>query len=90
MKLAILFLSCGLIISAVLAQQRPSQGVKPQSEYERRVQEENEKHGWGEGKLKGGDPAPDFNLKRLHSEGRVRLSGIANKKPVALVFGTYT
>ena len=44
----------------------------------------------GEGKLKAGDPAPDFQLKQLHSERVLQLSQFKSKKPVALVFGSYT
>ncbi len=42
-----------------------------------------------DGKLKPGDPAPDFTLKRLHSAAEVTLSSFRGK-PVALVFGSYT
>ena len=43
---------------------------------------------------KVGEPAPDFELKRLSPEGkltgeRVRLSDLRGR-PVALVFGSYT
>ena len=44
----------------------------------------------GDGKLKAGDPAPDFQLKQLHSERVLQLSQFKSKKPVALVFGSYT
>ncbi len=37
-----------------------------------------------------GETPPDFNLKRMGSEERVRLSSLKGKKPVALVFGSYT
>ncbi|NOZ24137.1 MAG: redoxin domain-containing protein [Planctomycetes bacterium] len=40
--------------------------------------------------LKVGDPAPDFNLKRLHDKGKVRLSSFRGKRPVVLIFGSYT
>ena len=43
-----------------------------------------------EGKLKPGDAAPDFALKVRGGTGVVRLSTFKNKKPVALVFGSYT
>ncbi len=43
-----------------------------------------------EGNLQPSAPAPDFNLQRLRSQERVRLSSFKNKKPVALVFGSYT
>ncbi|MBI3326251.1 MAG: hypothetical protein HYZ81_06070 [Nitrospinae bacterium] len=39
---------------------------------------------------KAGQPAPDFSLKRLESEARVRLSSFQGKQPVAVVFGSYT
>ena len=37
-----------------------------------------------------GDVAPDFDLKRLNSDRRVRLSEFRGRKPVALAFGSYT
>lgn len=79
----------GLTISAVLTQ-HPNGGQMTRSEYEQRVQAENEKHGWGEGALKPGQQAPDFELKQLRSGETVRLSALAGREPVALVFGTYT
>ena len=33
---------------------------------------------------------PNFNLQRMGSEERVELSSFKGKKPVALVFGSYT
>jgi hypothetical protein len=33
---------------------------------------------------------PDFCLKRLGTEGRVRLSSFRGQRPVALIFGSYT
>ena len=44
------------------------------------------------GTLKVGDPAPDFELKRLASgEGEmVKLSSFRGKQPVVLIFGSYT
>ena len=46
--------------------------------------------GHGEGKLKPGDMAPDFKLRRVKSKKKLRLSAFRGKKPVALVFGSYT
>jgi hypothetical protein len=43
-----------------------------------------------EGKLKPGDDAPDFALKVRGGSQVVRLSSFTNRKPVALVFGSYT
>ena len=37
-----------------------------------------------------GEAAPDFSLKRLGSEERVRLSDFRGRRPVALAFGSYT
>ncbi len=37
-----------------------------------------------------GETPVDFNLKRMGSEERVRLSSFADNKPVALAFGSYT
>ena len=37
-----------------------------------------------------GEVPPDFNLKLIGSEGRVRLSSFKGRRPVALIFGSYT
>jgi peroxiredoxin len=37
-----------------------------------------------------GEYPPDFSLKRLDADTRVRLSSFRDKRPVALVFGSYT
>ena len=37
-----------------------------------------------------GREAPDFELPRLGSDERVRLSSFRNRKPVALIFGSFT
>lgn len=37
-----------------------------------------------------GDEAPDFELPRLDSGERVRLSSFRGVKPVALIFGSFT
>jgi hypothetical protein len=42
------------------------------------------------GKFKPGDMAADFNLKVMHKEVQVTLSGFRGQRPVALVFGSYT
>ena len=39
---------------------------------------------------KVGDLAPDFELSDIHGENPVRLSGFRNRKPVALIFGSFT
>ena len=37
-----------------------------------------------------GDTAPDFELARLNASATVRLSDYVGKRPVVLVFGSYT
>jgi hypothetical protein len=37
-----------------------------------------------------GDPAPDFELRRIAGEGTVRLASLLQERPAALVFGSYT
>jgi hypothetical protein len=48
------------------------------------------KMGHGEGKLKPGDEAPDFELQYKKSQETVRLSSFRGDRPVALIFGSYT
>lgn len=42
------------------------------------------------GKLRPGDPAPDFNLPLLGKSENVRLSSFRGARPVVLIFGSYT
>jgi len=42
------------------------------------------------GTLQPGDTAPDFSLPLLHGDRNVTLSEEYRKKPVVLVFGSYT
>jgi hypothetical protein len=42
------------------------------------------------GDLQPGDVAPDFNLLSKEGSGRVRLTSFQGKRPVVLVFGSYT
>jgi len=37
-----------------------------------------------------GDPAPDFELPALEGGETVRLASLLERRPVALVFGSYT
>ena len=37
-----------------------------------------------------GETPPDFNLKRMGSEEKVSLSSFRGKRPVGLIFGSYT
>lgn len=40
--------------------------------------------------LRAGDPAPDFKLKTMGGDREVQLSSFKGKRPVVLVFGSYT
>ena len=41
-------------------------------------------------KLKPGDPAPDFTLADPTGQRKTTLSGLRDKKPVVLIFGSCT
>lgn len=41
-------------------------------------------------KVKQGDEAPDFTLPTLKGDAKVTLSSFEGKKPVVLIFGSYT
>jgi peroxiredoxin len=41
-------------------------------------------------KVDVGDVAPDFALPQLEQGGELRLGSLLAKRPVALVFGSYT
>lgn len=43
-----------------------------------------------EGQLQPGDEAPNFKLKRLNADEEVELASFRGKRPVVLVFGSYT
>lgn len=72
------------------AERRQKQAAKPQRIRGRRESD----------KLQAGDVAPDFELKRLETQGKksapaddartVRLSSFRGKQPVVLIFGSYT
>ncbi len=48
----------------------------------------HERH--GPGAPREGDPAPDFELRDAAGKNPVRLSDFKGKKPVALIFGSFT
>ena len=41
-------------------------------------------------KLRAGDSAPDFTLSDVKKKNEVTLSSFQHKKPVVLIFGSYT
>jgi hypothetical protein len=61
--------------------------AQPPAEADRKAMEGM---GRGEGTLQPGDAAPDFDLRKTKSDERVSLSAFRNRKPVALLFGSYT
>ncbi|GEM_PF-1878793 len=89
-SIARVILTFGLLVGAVLARPFPHRAVTSQDTAHPMAKRVSGPYGWREGKLKPGDPAPDFALKKLGSQERIRLSSFKGKKPVALVFGSYT
>lgn len=71
-------LTCAVIAVAALLLARPGEAQPSRDRASR------------EGKLKVGDPAPDFTLKDPDGERTVKLSSFKDKAPVALVFASYT
>jgi hypothetical protein len=62
----------------------------PAQDPRERANEDLKKFGRGEGRLKPGDPAAGFTLKKHRSEQTVSLASYKGNKPVALVFGSFT
>ena len=58
------------------------------------IQDREDSRAWHEeyGPLapKEGEVAPDFELRDINGENAVRLSDFGERKPVALVFGSFT
>ena len=76
--LIVAFLMVGLTAS-LLAQNRPGEVNTPPARGERKPDT-----------LKVGDLAPDFTLPDLAGKNTVTLSNFRGKKPVVLIFGSYT
>ena len=60
---------------------KPNQSLKSSRAWQKR---------YGPLAPKVGDMAPDFELRDVNGESAVRLSDFRGKKPVALVFGSFT
>ena len=73
------------LVSALLAGICMAQGTPKSAEDYRALSPEAR-----DGKLKPGDPAMDFTLKVRHSQKIVTLSSYKGRRPVALIFGSYT
>jgi len=74
--------TAGIAFIALCEAQRPA--VRTPAEFKAMSVEDRA------GKLKPGDAAIDFVLKVRHSEKTVTLSSYRDKRPVALIFGSYT
>jgi len=90
MKTGALAIAVGLTFYTSMAPQPQARRSQSQADYDRQADEENKKHGWGDGKLKVGEAAPDFDLRALDPQQTGQLSRFARKKPVVLVFATYS
>ena len=71
-------LSCAVIAVATLLLVRPGEAQPGRDRASR------------EGKLKAGDPAPDFTLQDPSGKRTVKLSDFKDKAPVVLIFSSYT
>jgi len=78
------FAAAAVLFAIVLCAQEPVRRHSAKAEAVRKEM------GHGEGKLKPGDMAPDFELRRVKLKKSLRLSAFRGKKPVALVFASYT
>ena len=86
--------SLAVILVAMLVVQASSEQVQSQKRQSRKTVKKSASQSKRRSKdrLKAGDKAPDFTLKKLNSKKgeTVTLSGFQGKKPVVLVFGSYT
>ena len=71
-------------------EKRPEMSDRGQEGSRGRQQEGDREQGRGSGGPDADQEAPDFTLRTLDGEGTVRLSDLGGKKPVVLVFGSYT
>jgi hypothetical protein len=80
MRGLVIGLCLAVFVASVVAQQpgRGPRGKGPRKDTRR------------EGKYKVGDMAPDFKLATLDGKQQVTLSSFRGKRPVALIFGSYT
>jgi hypothetical protein len=69
------------LVDSTAFAQPPRRGPRPPSQFRQQRQAEQ---------LKKGDVAPDFTLKSPDGKKTITLSDFQGKKPVALVFGSYT
>lgn len=84
----------GLVFPALavfLLAQEPDAALERKKAQKKHAEEMARKMGRGEGTLKPGDDAVDFELAYAGGKtGRVRLGNFFGKRPVALIFGSFT
>lgn len=77
--------------AALLLAQQAQTPLERKQAQKKLAEEVSRQMGRGEGKLKLGDAAVDFDLAFAGGKsGRVQLSKFFGKRPVALVFGSFT
>ena len=79
------------VVSLLLLAQAPDPAQERKAAQKKVAEEFTRKMGRGEGKLKAGDDAVDFDLAYAGGKaGRVQLGKFFGKRPVALIFGSFT
>ena len=74
----------------LMRERRPEMSDKDQEGGRERQRDGGRERTRGAGGPDVGQEAPDFTLRTLGGEGTVKLSDLRGKKPVVLVFGSYT
>ena len=77
-------------IMELMRDRRPEMSDKDQEGGRERQRDGGRERTRGAGGPDVGQEAPDFTLRTLGGEGTVKLSDLRGKKPVVLVFGSYT
>ena len=83
----------GVLFAAGRAGAQSSKQKEPPSATAKKPQQAEQRKGRSQrppDKLKVGDVAPDFTLKSLDGPEQVTLSDFRGKRPVVLIFGSYT
>ena len=83
----------GVLFTAGRTGAQASEQGQPRTPAAEKSQPAEQRQGRGQrppDKLKVGDLAPDFTLKSLDGPRKVTLSDFRGKRPVVLIFGSYT
>jgi hypothetical protein len=79
------------VVSVLLLAQAPDPAQERKNARKKQAEELARKMSRGEGNLKAGDDAVDFDLAYAGGKtGRVQLAKFFGKRPVALIFGSFT